>query len=421
MENKLKNCQELLRFITCGSVDDGKSTLIGRLLLDSRSVLADQWAAIEATSTRRGQAQVDLSLLTDGLQAEREQGITIDVAYRYFSTPARRFIIADTPGHAQYTRNMVTGASTADLAILLLDARKGVVEQTRRHAQIVRLLGIRKVVIAVNKMDLVAYGQEAFERVKQEFLNFAEPLDFRDIVFIPLSALNGDGVVLHGEHMPWYTGPTLLELLETVVLDEEILNSSFRFPIQLVTRLSEENGEERRGAQGRVESGTVAVGDEVLLLPSGRTSRVSAIETYAGRISQARAGQSITLVLADQIDMSRGDMIASVAHPPRTGKNFEALVCWFSHTPYDPARRLLIQQTTRCIQGKIETVSARLDIQTSQLIPSPAQVAMNDLVHMGFKVQQPLAFDRYEDNRTTGSFILIDALTHDTVAAGMIV
>ncbi len=419
MEHKLKT-QEILRFITCGSVDDGKSTLIGRLLLDSKAVMADQWQSIETTSQRRGMEQVDLSLLTDGLQAEREQGITIDVAYRYFSTPKRRFIIADTPGHAQYTRNMVTGASTADLAILLLDVQKGVVEQTRRHAHIVRLLGIRRVVVAVNKMDLVNYREEDFFRVKVAFENFAASLAFREVDILPMSAVNGDGVVHRGERMDWYQGPTLMEILEQTPLDEVALEAGFRYPIQNVNRLPALAGEERRGAMGRVESGTVAVGDEVVVLPAGRTSRIASIETWEGSLEQARSGQSVTLTLEDQIDFTRGDMIAGAACPPRLEKTFEALLCWFSSMPYDTTRRFLIQHTTRSTPMKVEKILERLDILTSTTELNPQGVVMNDLVRMAIRVQQPLAFDPYEANRASGSFIVIDAVTHDTVAAGMI-
>lgn len=411
---------EILRFITCGSVDDGKSTLIGRLLVDSKAVLADQWQAIEATSQRRGFQQTDLSLLTDGLQSEREQGITIDVAYRYFSTPKRRFIIADTPGHAQYTRNMVTGASTADLAILLLDVKKGVMEQTRRHAHIVRLLGIRRVVVAVNKMDLVDYREADFLRVTEAFETFAEPLGFREIDLLPISAMNGDGVVYPGGHMNWFQGPTLMDILEHTPLDEIALEAPFRYPVQSVNRLSPVGAEERRGALGRVESGQIGVGDAVVVLPAGRPSRIASIETWEGSLAQARAGQSVTLTLEDQIDFARGDMIASVTQPPRLEKTFEALLCWFSTMPFDPARRLILQHTTRSTPVKVDRLLERLDVRTSQVEKQPAGAAMNDLVRVALRTQHPLALDTYEANRACGSFIVMDAVTHDTVAAGMI-
>ncbi|MDE2212063.1 MAG: sulfate adenylyltransferase [Betaproteobacteria bacterium] len=411
---------ELLRFITCGSVDDGKSTVIGRLLYDSKAIFEDQLAAIAATSQRRGLSQADLALLTDGLQAEREQGITIDVAYRYFSTPARRFIIADTPGHEQYTRNMVTGASTADLAVILVDARRGVLPQTRRHAHLVRLLGISQVVLAVNKMDLAGYDEVVFSRVRDDFLAFADPLGFSEIVPVPMSALEGDMVVERGEGLSWYKGPTLLQVLERAPVDAALVHAPFRFPVQRVERLGEEDdGVERRGFQGRIESGTIAVGDSVVILPAGVSSIVASIQTYDGPLRDARAGQSVTLTLADQVDISRGDTIAASECPPRCEKSFEALVCWFSATPFDPARRLLLRHGTRTVRAKVDAVACKLDVNTSAQVPAPSQVVMNDIVRATFRVQQPLAFDAYETNRPNGSFILIDEVTNDTVAAGM--
>ena len=411
---------ELLRFITCGSVDDGKSTVIGRLLFDSKAIFDDQLAAITATSRRRGLSEADLALLTDGLQAEREQGITIDVAYRYFSTPSRRFIIADTPGHEQYTRNMVTGASTADLAIILMDARKGMLPQTRRHAHLVRLLGIRRVVLAINKMDLVDYDRQAFERVRDAFLAFAAPLGFDAIIPVPMSALHGDMVVERGSGLPWYLGKTLLQVLESVPVDEEVVHAPLRFPVQLVHRLPAETADERRGYLGRIESGTLAVGDEVVVLPAGITSTISGIQTYDGPLQDARAGQSVTLTLQDQVDVSRGDMIASRSAPPRCEKSFDALMCWFSAAPLDPTRRVLIRHATRTVQGKVGTVAYKLDVNTSEQVPAPAQVAMNDIVKANFRVQQPIACDSYAVNRPNGSFILIDEVSNDTIAAGMI-
>ncbi len=410
---------ELLRFITCGSVDDGKSTVIGRLLYDSKAIFEDQLAAIAATSRRRGLSEADLALLTDGLQAEREQGITIDVAYRYFSTPARRFIIADTPGHEQYTRNMVTGASTADLAVILLDARKGVLPQTRRHAHLVRLLGIPRVVLAVNKMDLAGYEESVFNALRDDFLSFAGPLGFEEIIPVPMSALQGDMVVERGEGLSWYRGRTLLEVLEQAPVDGGVAHAPFRFPVQRVERLGEAGGVERRGYQGRIESGTIAVGESVVVLPAGVPSTVASIQTYDGALRDARAGQSVTLTLADQVDISRGDMIAASGRPPRTAKTFEALVCWFSASPFDPSRRLLVRHGTRTVQGKVSEVAYKLDVNTSAHVPAPEQVAMNDIVRAAFKVQQPLAFDPYAENRPNGCFILIDEVTNDTVAAGM--
>lgn len=410
---------ELLRFITCGSVDDGKSTVIGRLLYDSKAIFEDQLAAIAATSRRRGLSEADLALLTDGLQAEREQGITIDVAYRYFSTPARRFIIADTPGHEQYTRNMVTGASTADLAIILLDARKGVQPQTRRHAHLVRLLGIPQVVLAVNKMDLVGHDEAVFRALRDDFLSFAAPLGFEEIVPVPMSALHGDMVVERGDGLDWYQGRTLLQVLEQAPVDGGTVHAPFRFPVQRVGRLGEEAGQERRGYQGRIESGSVAVGEPVVILPAGVTSTVASIQTYDGPLQDARAGQSVTLTLADQVDISRGDMIASADRPPRTEKTFDALVCWFSTAPFDPSRRLLLRHGTRTVQGKVSAVAYKLDVNTSAHVPAPQQVAMNDIIRATFKVQQPVSFDAYGENRPNGCFILIDEVTNDTVAAGM--
>ncbi|MDE2622266.1 MAG: GTP-binding protein [Betaproteobacteria bacterium] len=411
---------ELLRFITCGSVDDGKSTVIGRLLYDSKAIFEDQLAAIAATSQRRGLSQADLALLTDGLQAEREQGITIDVAYRYFSTPARRFIIADTPGHEQYTRNMVTGASTADLAVILVDARKGVLPQTRRHAHLVRLLGIPQVVLAVNKMDLAGYDETVFSQVRDDFLAFADPLGFSEIVSVPMSALEGDMVVERGEGLSWYKGPTLLQVLERAPVDAALVHAPFRFPVQRVERLGEEvDGVERRGFQGRIESGTIAVGEPVVILPAGVSSRVASIQTYDGPLADARAGQSVTLTLLDQVDISRGDMIATSHRPPRCEKVFDALVCWFASAPFDSSRRLLLRHGTRTVRAKMDAVAYKLDVNTSAQVPAPSQVHMNDIVRASFRVQQPLAFDSYAENRPSGSFILIDEVTNDTVAAGM--
>ncbi len=411
---------ELLRFITCGSVDDGKSTVIGRLLYDSKAIFEDQLAAITATSQRRGLSETDLALLTDGLQAEREQGITIDVAYRYFSTPVRRFIIADTPGHEQYTRNMVTGASTADLAIILMDVRKGVLPQTRRHTHLVRLLGIPRVVVAVNKMDLVQYQASAFEKVRDEFIAFAGSLGFEEIIPVPMSALHGDMVVERGSGLPWYTGPTLLQVLERAPVDEALVHAPFRFPVQLVQRPGDGEHEARRGYQGRIASGSIAVGESVTVLPAGIVTTIAGIHTFDGPLQDARAGQSVTLTLSDQVDISRGDMIASASLPPRSEKSFEALLCWFSTTPLDVNRRFLVRQGTRTVQGKIGTVAYKLDVNTSEHVPAPAQVAMNDIVKATFKVQHPVAVDSYGSNRPNGCFILIDEVSNDTVAAGML-
>ncbi len=410
---------ELLRFITCGSVDDGKSTLIGRLLHDSKAIFEDQLAAIQLTSQRRGKGETDLALLTDGLQAEREQGITIDVAYRYFSTPRRRFVIADTPGHEQYTRNMVTGASTADLAIILMDVRKGVLTQTRRHTHLVRLLGIRRIVVAINKMDAVDYSETAFRTVFNDFMAFAADLNFADVQAIPMSALAGDMVVERGDRMPWHDGRTLLEVLEAVPVDELAVHAAFRFPVQLVQRSVADGVHESRHYLGRIESGTVGVGDEVFVFPGGVKSTVSDILTYQGSVQDARAGQSVTLTLADQVDVSRGDMIVAAHRPPRVLKEADALLCWFSGTPLEAARRYLVRHGTQTMPIRMGEVAYRLDVNTSRHETAPGQVVMNDIVRIRFRTQAPLCVDSYEDNRATGSFILIDEVTNDTVAAGM--
>ncbi len=415
----MSNTTQLLRFITAGSVDDGKSTVIGRLLFDSKAIFDDQLAAITATSKRRGLSEADLALLTDGLQAAREQGITIDVAYRYFSTPVRRFIIADTPGHEQYTRNMVTAASTANLVVILIDARKGVLVQTRRHTYLASLVGVPHVVLAVNKMDMVDYSQARFERLRDAFLDFAAPLGFDDVIPVPMSALHGDMVVERGTGLHWYLGKTLLQVLESVPSDEEVAHAPLRFPVQLVQRLRAGTADERRGYLGRIESGTLAVGDEVVVLPAGITSAISSILTYDGPLPDARAGQSVTLTLQDEVDISRGDMIASRAAPPRCEKSFDALMCWFSATPLDPARRVLIRHGTRTVQGKVGAVAYKLDVNTSEQVPAPDHVSMNDIVKAQFRVQQPLAYDSYASNRPNGSFILIDEVSNDTIAAGM--
>ncbi len=411
---------ELLRFITCGSVDDGKSTLIGRLLHDTKAVFEDQLAAIRLTSQRRGKEGTDLALLTDGLQAEREQGITIDVAYRYFSTPRRRFVIADTPGHEQYTRNMVTGASTADLAIILVDVRKGVLTQTRRHTHLVRLLGIRRIVVAINKMDAVDYSEAKFRNVFEDFLTFVSDLGFSDVLAIPMSALAGDMVVERGDRMPWYEGSTLLEVLESVPVDELAVHADFRFPVQLVQRSVADGVNESRHYLGRIESGTVGVGDQVFVLPAGVKSTISDILTYDGSVQDARAGQSVTLTLVDQVDVSRGDMIVTALRPPRVLKEVNALLCWFSGVPMEATRRYLVRHGTQTVPVRLGEVAYRLDVNTSRHETAPSQVVMNDIVRIRLRTRAPLCVDPYEDNRATGSFILIDEITNDTVAAGMI-
>ncbi len=411
---------QLLRFITAGSVDDGKSTLIGRLLHDSKSIFEDQFSAIAKTSEKRGMAAVDLSLLTDGLQAEREQGITIDVAYRYFATPKRKFIIGDTPGHEQYTRNMVTAASTANLVVILIDARKGVLVQTRRHTYLASLVGVPHIVLAVNKMDMVDFSEARFNEIVAEYRTFAAQLDLHNITCIPLSALTGDMVVDRGENLAWYKGPALLELLETVEIDHDLNTTDFRFPVQWVCRPQTEEYHDFRGFMGRIESGEVSVGDEITVLPGGRTTRVKEIVTYDGNLQTAFAPQSVTLTLDDEIDISRGDMIVkSSNHPPKVEKEFEAMLCWLSETPLDKNRKYLVKHTTRTAKCLFSSIDYRVDVNTLEQHANPT-VNMNDIAHVAMKVQQPLVFDHYLIDHGTGSFIVIDEATNNTVAAGMI-
>ncbi|MBX3686304.1 MAG: sulfate adenylyltransferase subunit CysN [Rhodocyclaceae bacterium] len=412
----------LLRFLTCGSVDDGKSTLIGRLLFDSKTILADTLNAIEKTSAKRGMTAVDLSLLTDGLQAEREQGITIDVAYRYFTTGTRKYIIADAPGHEQYTRNMVTAASTANLAIILVDARKGMLTQTRRHSYLASLVGIPHLLVAVNKMDLVDYDQAVFEKIKADYLAFAAKLDIRDVRFIPLSALNGDMVVERGTRLGWYEGPTLMQILEATPAAHTEKAEDFRFPVQFVCRPQDSANpalHDYRGFMGRVESGEIAVGDAVTVLPSGRTSTVKSIEIGAEPIERAIHEQSVTILLADEIDISRGDMIVKSAEQPRAVKQIDATVCWLSETPMSPARTYLLRHTSREVKAKIAKIDYRLDVNTLEREAIGA-LAMNDIAQLTLKLAQPIFADAYDRNRSTGAFIIIDESTNNTVGAGMI-
>jgi sulfate adenylyltransferase subunit 1 len=410
---------ELLRFITAGSVDDGKSTLIGRLLHDSKSIFEDQLSAITHTSRRRGMGSVDLSLLTDGLQAEREQGITIDVAYRYFATPKRKFIIADTPGHEQYTRNMVTGASTANLAIILVDARKGVLTQSRRHAYLASLVGIPHLVVAVNKMDLVDYSREIFEGICKDFDAFAGGLKLRNIAYIPISALNGDMVVDRGDRLDWYEGLTLMDLLENVPIDHDINLEDFRFPVQLVCRPQTEELHDFRGYMGRIESGFISVGDAVKVLPSGLTSRVKEIVTYDGNLDDAVAPQSVTLTIEDHLDISRGDMLVKSLEVPAVTKEFEAMLCWLSEQSLDPQRKYLIKHTTRTVKALVSRIAYRVDVNTLKHEATDT-LKMNDIGRVLIKVHQPLACDPYQRNHATGSFIVIDEVNNNTVAAGMV-
>jgi sulfate adenylyltransferase subunit 1 len=412
---------ELLRFTTAGSVDDGKSTLIGRLLHDSKAIFEDQLSAIERTTRRRGIEGLDLSLLTDGLQAEREQGITIDVAYRYFATPKRKFIIADAPGHEQYTRNLVTGASTASLAVVLIDARKGVVTQSCRHAYIASLLRIPHLVLAINKMDLVGYSQDVFDSIREAFGKFAAGLKCRDIVYIPMSALKGDMVVERGENLPWYQGPALLELLETIEIDRDLNLDDFRFPVQWVCRPGTLEHQDFRGYMGRVESGTVTISDAITVLPSGRRSRVKQILTLDGELEHAFAPQSVTLLLEDDVDISRGDMIVKNDDNVRVAKEYDADICWLAEQPLDLRRKYLVKHTSKTVKAFIPRILHWVDVNTLQAMGRVSELQMNDIARVGIRAQQPLVLDRYSRNRATGSFILIDEADNNTVAAGMVV
>ena len=416
----------LLRFLTCGSVDDGKSTLIGRLLYDTKAILADTLHAIERTSRKRGLEAVDLSLLTDGLQAEREQGITIDVAYRYFSTGRRKYIIADAPGHEQYTRNMVTAASTASLAVILIDARRGVLTQTRRHSAIAHLVGIPHLVVAVNKMDLVEYDEAVFERIRSEYLAFAERIGLTagdcDVSFVPMSALNGDMVVERGERLSWYSGPTLLEILETAPGAHSEHAEAFRFPVQYVCRPQASDDPELhdfRGFMGRVESGEIARGDAVTVLPSGRTTRIRDIRILDRSLDRAIAEQSVTLLLEHDVDVSRGDMIVRTADAPASANAIRADLCWLAETPMDPNRRYLIRHTTREVKAKVASIDHRLNIETLRTEDATG-LRMNDIARVSFRLAQPIVADAYRANRGTGAFIVIDESTNNTVGAGMI-
>ncbi|NDP44017.1 MAG: sulfate adenylyltransferase [Aromatoleum sp.] len=406
----------VLRFLTAGSVDDGKSTLIGRLLYDTKAILADQLAAIERTSQRRGHA-LDLSLLTDGLVAEREQGITIDVAYRYFATALRKFIIADAPGHEQYTRNMVTAASTAQLAILLVDARHGIVTQTRRHATIAHLIGIPHLVVAVNKMDLAGFREDVFAQIVGDFAAFAERSGIDDVRYVPLSALTGDMVVDRGDRLPWYDGPTLLQILETADVPQALATAPFRFPVQHVARPT---ADLPRGYSGRIESGSVTVGDRVAVLPSGLTTRVREIRSYAGPQRRAGLHASVTLVLDDQIDVSRGDMLVHEGAAPDVARTLEATVCWLGDAAFDARRKYLLRHTTREVRARVDRIDHLWNVSTQQREPAPATLARNDIGDVTLTLSQPVFADRYADSPATGSFILIDEATNNTVAAGMV-
>ncbi len=413
---------ELLRFTTAGSVDDGKSTLIGRLLVDSKGVFEDQLDAAKTVEEKKGAKGAYLALLTDGLQAEREQGITIDVAYRYFATPKRKFIIADTPGHEQYTRNMVTGASTAHLAIILIDARKGVLVQSRRHAYISRLLGIPHLVVAINKMDLVDYSQEIYDKIKADFTEFHDKLGIAggDITFIPISALEGDMVVERGNNMPWYQGETLMGKLESVPISGKHNAKDFRFPVQLVSRPQTEELHDFRGYMGRIESGEVSVGDAITVLPSGLTSRVKEIVTYDGNLDTAFAPMSVTITLEDERDISRGDTLVHTDNQPEVRKEIEATVCWMHETPLQQGKKYLIKHATSTVKVMVSGLQQRMDINSMEHISTPPDLKMNEIGRVALKLLKPIACDPYRENRATGAFIIIDDFTNQTVGAGMI-
>jgi len=410
---------ELLRFATAGSVDDGKSTLVGRLLHDTKSVLVDQLAAIERVSSDRGMESADLALLTDGLRAEREQGITIDVAYRYFSTPKRSFILADTPGHVQYTRNMVTGASTAELALVLVDVRHGVVEQTRRHAAIAALLGIRHVALAVNKMDLVDYSQTEFESVRDQFLAIAKDLGIEDVVAIPVSALVGNNVVDRLEDTRWYEGPTMLEHLESVSVGSDPSESAFRMPVQYINRPRTSDLPDYRGYSGRIAGGVVLVGDELSIAPSGRTSKVTGIEVLGQPVEYAFAPQSVTILLADDVDIDRGDVLVTVAAPMSDTREITGTICVVGDVSISSGQRLLVRVGPKTVRALVGSVSDRLDLETLEHLPHTGPLTVNDLGTITLRLADPVALDSYTDNRTTGAFVLVDDQDGSTLAGGM--
>lgn len=412
---------ELLRFTTAGSVDDGKSTLIGRMLYDSKSIFEDQYEAIKLASEKRGEEYVNLALLTDGLRAEREQGITIDVAYRYFATPRRKFIIADTPGHIQYTRNMVTGASTANLAIILVDARKGVIEQTKRHAFIASLLKIPHIVICVNKMDLVDYKQEVYESIKKDFQNFASKLEVTDIHFVPISALRGDNVVDKSTKMDWFGGSTLLYLLETIHIGSDQNLVDCRFPVQYVIRPQSTEYHDYRGYAGRVAGGIFKPGDKVMVLPSGFTSKIKSIDTINGPVNEAFTPMSITIRLEDEIDISRGDMIVRENNVPTTGQDFDIMLCWLNEKKMVLGGKYAIKHTSRDARCIIKDIRYKVDINTLHRIEDDKSIGLNEIARVSLRTTVPFFYDKYRMNRMTGSVILIDEGTNETVGAGMIV
>ena len=412
---------ELLRFTTAGSVDDGKSTLIGRLLYDSKAIFEDQLEMLEETSQRRGDEGINLALLTDGLRAEREQGITIDVAYRYFATPKRKFIIADTPGHIQYTRNMVTGASTANLAILLVDARHGVVEQTCRHAFIASLLQIPHIVVCINKMDLVDFKEEEYNKIKEDFKAFSSKLEIQDIHFVPLSALHGDNVVDRSSNMDWYEGSTLLHLLENVHIGSDHNHVDCRFPVQYVVRPQSKKYPDYRGYAGRISGGVFKPGDEVMVLPSGFTSKIKSIDTMDGSVAESFAPMSVCMTLEDEIDISRGDMIVRENNSPKVEQDLDLMVCWMNEKKMIPRGKYGIKHTSKDARCIIKEVKYKMNINNLHRIEDDKDIGLNDIARISIRTTAPLFFDEYRRNRNTGSIILIDEATNETVAAGMII
>ncbi len=415
------NTRELLRFTTAGSVDDGKSTLIGRLLYDSKSIFEDQMDAIKKSSERKGLEHVDLSLLTDGLRSEREQGITIDVAYRYFATPKRKFIIADTPGHIQYTRNMVTGASTANLALILIDARKGIVEQTCRHSYIASLLQLPHVIVCINKMDLVDYSEEVYNKIVEEYTEFASKLDINDIRYIPISALNGDNVVNHSEHTKWYHGATLLHELETIHIGSDYNHIDARFPVQTIIRPHSTEHHDYRGYAGRIAGGIFRPGDAITVLPSGLTSTIKSIDIFEAALKEAYAPMSVSITLEDDIDISRGDMIVKENNQPLVSQDLDVMICWLNAKKPQQGAKYYLRQATSEVRSMIKEIVYKMDINNLHRLEDDVTIGMNDIARIKIRTTQPVAYDPYRKNRSTGSVILVDESTNETVAAGMIV
>jgi sulfate adenylyltransferase subunit 1 len=421
LKNMSFSKNQILRFTTAGSVDDGKSTLIGRLLYDSKSIFEDQLEAVEASSAKKGFDYVDLSLLTDGLKSEREQGITIDVAYRYFATPKRKFIIADTPGHIQYTRNMVTGASTANLALILIDARKGLIEQTFRHSFIASLLKIPHIIVCVNKMDLVDYNEEVYDKIVDDYKAFSSKLEVSDIQFVPISALLGDNVVNRSNNMDWYRGATLLHMLESAHIESDYNHIDSRFPVQYVVRPHSKEYHDFRGYAGRIAGGIFRPGDEVLVLPSGFSSKIKSIQLGENAIEEAFAPMSVTMTLTDEIDISRGDIIAKPNNHPESEQDVDVMLCWMNQRPINLNSKFFVKHTTKEVRGVLKEIQYKLDINSLHRIENVQQLLMNDIARVKIRTSQPLFFDNYRKNRITGSLILVDEGTNETVAAGMIV